>query len=226
MEKRVFKDSIYTAIAGLTKAFGNANRLEILDLLANGEKTVEQIATQTAITIANASQHLQLLKNARLVKARREGNFIFYTINGRKAYAAWQALRDLALEAEPAVQVTLYQYRQEAGSPESMKLEELENRGDTFQKGVTSKGTLLLDVRPPEEFASGSLPGAVSIPIEQLSERLNELPRHLTIITYCRGPFCTFADEAVQLLKASGFDAVRLEETYLDHKLKTDEAWN
>lgn len=216
MEKRAFKNSIYTAIAGLTKAFSHANRLEILDLLANGEKTVEQIAVQTAITIANASQHLQLLKNARLVKARRDGNFIFYTINGRKAYAAWQALRDLALEAEPAVQVTLRQYRHEAGSPDSRTLETLPS-GDR---------ALLLDVRPFDEFAAGHLQNALSIPIEELPQRLAELPRHLTIITYCRGPFCTFADEAVQLLKANGFDAVRLEETYLDQRLQTDEGWN
>ncbi|MBK8566830.1 MAG: metalloregulator ArsR/SmtB family transcription factor [Saprospiraceae bacterium] len=216
MEKRTFKDSIYTAIAGLTKAFGNANRLEILDLLANGEKTVEQIATQTAITVANASQHLQLLKNARLVKARREGNFIFYSINGRKAYSAWQALRDLALEAEPAVQVTLQQYRREAGSPVSHRLETLPEP-HLIQ---------LLDVRPAAEFAAGHLENALSIPIEELPQRFSELPRHLTIITYCRGPFCTFADEAVQFLKAKGFDAVRLEETYLDHRLQTDESWN
>lgn len=216
MEKRAFKDSIYTAIAGLAKAFGHANRLEILDLLANGEKTVEQVATQTAISVANASQHLQLLKSARLVKSRREGNFIFYTINGRKAYAAWKALRELAIEAEPAVQVTLRQYRQEAGSPESLTL-------DAIPVGDRS---FLLDVRPPDEFAAGSLPGAVSIPIGQLPERLGELPRHLTIIAFCRGQFCTFADEAVQFLKANGFDAVRLEESYLDHKLLNDEAWN
>jgi DNA-binding transcriptional ArsR family regulator/rhodanese-related sulfurtransferase len=216
MEKRTFKDSIYTAIAGLTKAFGNANRLEIIDLLANGEKTVEQIAVQTAITVANASQHLQLLKNARLVKARREGNFIFYSINGSKAYAAWQALRDLAIEAEPAVQVTLQKYRKEAGSPQSHRLETLPEPS-LIQ---------LLDVRPATEFAAGHLENALSIPIEELPQRLSELPRHLTIITYCRGPFCTFADEAVKLLKANGFDAVRLEETYLDHKLKTDGAWN
>ncbi len=216
MEKRAFKDSIYTAIASLTKAFGHANRLEILDLLANGEKTVEQIAGQTAITVANASHHLQLLKNAKLVKARREGNFIFYTINGRKAYAAWQALRDLATGAEPAVQVTLRQYRQEAGSPESRTLETL----------PSSDRSLLLDVRPSDEFAAGHLENALSIPLEELPKRLGELPRHLTIITYCRGPFCTFADDAVQLLKANGFDAVRLEETYLDHKLLTDRTWN
>ncbi len=216
MEKRAFKDSIYTAIAGLAKALGHANRLEILDLLANGEKTVEQVATHTAISVANASQHLQLLKNARLVKSRREGNFIFYTISGRSAYAAWKALRELALKAEPAVQVTLQQFRKEADSPSSLTLDTLPD----------SSVSLLLDVRPPDEFAAGSLPGAVSIPIEQLPERLHELPRHLTIIAFCRGQFCTFADEAVQLLKANGFMAVRLEETYLDHKLLDDETWN
>ncbi len=216
MEKRAFKDSIYTSIAGLTKAFSHANRLEILDLLANGEKTVEQIAVQTSISVANASQHLQLLKNARLVKSRREGNFIRYSLNGRKAYAAWKALRDLAIEQEPAVQVTLRQFRQEAGSPQSRTLENLPG----------SDRSLLLDVRPADEFAAGHLPDARSIPIEELPERLDELPRHKTIIPYCRGAFCTYADEAVQLLKANGFDAVRLEETYLDHKLRSDETWN
>jgi len=215
MEKRAFKDIIYTAIAGLAKALGNANRLEILDLLANGEKTVEQVATQTAITIANASQHLQLLKNARLVKSRRQGNFIFYTINGKKAYAAWKALRELALEAEPVVQITLQQYRQAVGSPHSLTLDALPG----------NNRTLLLDVRPTDEFAAASLPGAVSIPIGELPNRMGELPLHLTIITFCRGPFCTFADEAVKLLKANGFDAVRLEETYLDHRLRHDEKW-
>lgn len=209
MEKRAFKDSIYTAIAGLTKAFGHANRLEILDLLANGEKTVEQIAGQTAITVANASHHLQLLKNAKLVKARREGNFIFYTLNGRKVYAAWKALRDLATEQEPAVQITLHRFREEAGSPQSSSLEDL--------PGIDQ--AILLDVRPADEFAAGHLPEARSIPIEELPERLGELPRHKAIIAYCRGAFCTMADEAVQLLKANGFDALRLEESYLDYML-------
>ena len=214
MEKRAFKDNIYNAIAGMTKAFSNANRLEILDLLANGEKTVEQIAGQTAVTVANASQHLQILKAARLVKSRREGNFIFYTLNGRKAYAAWKALRDLALEQEPTVQVTLQQFRREIGSPESRSLEAVPGRDDL----------MFLDVRPADEFAAGHLENALSIPIGELRQRLGELPRHKTIIAYCRGPFCTFADEAVQLLKANGFDAVRLEENYLDINLN-EEKW-
>ena len=214
MEKRAFKDNIYNAIAGMTKAFSNANRLEILDLLANGEKTVEQIAGQTAVTVANASQHLQILKAARLVKSRREGNFIFYTLNGRKAYDAWKALRDLALEQEPMVQVTLQQFRREMGGPESRSPEAM----------AGSDALIFLDVRPADEFAAGHLENALSIPIGELRQRLGEIPRHKTIIAYCRGPFCTLADEAVQLLQANGFDAVRLEENYLDINLN-EEKW-
>lgn len=209
MQKRDFKDNIYTAIAGLTKAFSSPNRLEIIDLLANGEKSVEQIAAQTAITVANASQHLQVLKNARLVKTRREGNFIYYTLNGRKAYAAWKALRDLALEQEPAVQATLRQFRQDMDIP----------GGLSYENRPSNEQVLFLDVRPPDEFAAGHLPEARSIPVGELPERLTELPRDKTIIAYCRGPFCTYADEAVQLLRANGFQALRLEESYLDLKL-------
>jgi rhodanese-related sulfurtransferase/DNA-binding transcriptional ArsR family regulator len=205
MEKQIFKDRIYNAIAGMTKAFSNANRLEIIDLLANGEKTVEQIAGQTAITVANASQHLQILKAARLVKSRREGNFIFYSLGGPKAYAAWKALRDLALEQEPTVQLTMQEYRRETGDSQSRSLDR-----------IPGESTLFLDVRPADEFAAGHINNAISIPIDELPQRLGELPRHKTIIAYCRGPFCTFADEAVQLLKNKGFDAVRLEESYLE----------
>jgi rhodanese-related sulfurtransferase/DNA-binding transcriptional ArsR family regulator len=210
MEKRVFKDNIYTAIAGMTKAFSNPNRLEILDLLANGEKTVEQIAVQTAITVANASQHLQVLKTSRLVKSRREGTFIWYTLNGPKAYAAWKALRDLALEQEPAVQVALRQFRQEMHSPGSL----------SYENRPANDRVLFLDVRPPDEFAAGHLPDARSIPMDELPGRLAELPRDKTIIAYCRGPFCTYADEAVQLLHAHGFKAIRMEESYLDANLQ------
>ncbi len=209
MEKRTFKDNIYAAIAGMTKAFSSPNRLEIIDLLANGEKTVEQVAVQTAITVANASQHLQVLKMARLVKSRREGTFIWYSLNGPKAYAAWKALRDLALERDPAVQVTLRQFRQEMDSPGSV----------SYENRPANEQVLFLDVRPPDEFAAGHLPDAHSIPVGELLQRLTELPRDKTIIAYCRGPFCTYADEAVELLRANGFQALRLEESYLDLKI-------
>lgn len=209
VEKRTFKDSIYTAIAGMTKAFSNPNRLEIIDLLANGEKTVEQIAAQTAITVANASQHLQVLKTAHLVHSRREGNFMYYALNGPQAYRAWKALRDLALAQEPAVQMTMQRYQQALGNPGSSAYAALPAR----------EQVLFLDVRPADEYAAGHLPDARSIPVQELPERLGELPRDKTIIAYCRGPFCTYADEAVQLLHAHGFKALRLEESYLDIQL-------
>ncbi len=212
MEKRAFKDSAYAAIAGVAKAFSHANRLEIIDLLANGEKTVEQIATQTAISAANASQHLQVLKSARLLKSRRAGNFIYYSLNGTMAYAAWKALRDLAMEQEPALQVVLRQYRREMGGQQGLRTHDLPKM----------KEALLIDVRPADEYAAGHWPDALSIPIDALSRRLDELPRDKIIIAYCRGPFCTFADEAVQLLQDNGFDAVRLEEGYLDMALWVD----
>lgn len=206
MEKRAFKNSIYAAVAGMTKAFSNANRLEILDLLANSEKSVEQVATQTAITVANASQHLQVLKNAGLVRTRRAGNFIFYALAKPAVYTAWKALQDLAIAQQPAVSTTLHTFRDEMGSSESASLQSL----------PAIEQVLLLDVRPADEFAAGHIENARSIPIGELPQRLHELPRDKTIIAYCRGSFCTMADEAVQLLKANGYNAIRLRESYLD----------
>ena len=209
MDKRIFKDNIYTAIAGISKAFSNPNRLEIIDLLANGEKSVEQIAAQTAITVANASQHLQVLKNARLVSTRRDGNFIYYGLNGHLVFAAWKAVRDLAIEQEPYIQVTLQQFRKELGSDASR----------SYKTMPVNDNVLFLDVRPADEFDAGHVSTALSIPMSELAQRWTELPRDKTIITYCRGPFCTYADEAVQLLKANGFTAIRMEEGYLDVQL-------
>jgi rhodanese-related sulfurtransferase/DNA-binding transcriptional ArsR family regulator len=208
MEKRIFKDTIYGAIAGMSKAFSHANRLEIIDLLANGEKTVEQIAVQTHISVANASQHLQILKVARLVKKRREGNFIWYTLSAPQVYAAWKAFRDLAVQQNPAIPAMVRQFHANMNSAEVM----------SFTASPTGKPVFLLDVRPADEFAAGHLPGACSIPISELAQRMPELPRDNTIVTYCRGAFCTYADEAVQLLHTNGFHAVRLAENYLDVK--------
>ncbi|MEY3051606.1 MAG: hypothetical protein RLY31_1391 [Bacteroidota bacterium] len=212
MDKRAYKDSIYTSIAFVTKAFGHGNRLEILDLLANGEKTVEQVAALTAISVANASRHLQLLKQARLVKCRRAGHHLYYTLQGTRTFAAWQALRDLALDSEPALQLEMQRYRRTAGDPECLTLDQL----------PTLDRPYLVDVRPADEFAAGSLPGAVSIPMEALRQCLDSLPQDRTIVTYCRGIFCTFADEAVRLLRAHGYQAVRLTEGYPDHRLRTE----
>jgi len=206
MEKRTFKDEAYAGIAGIAKAFSTAGRLEIIDLLANGEKTVEQVAVQTNLSVANASRHLQILKRAHLVKRRREGNYIYYRLNGRRAYAVWQALRTLGLEEEPAMVHLIRQFREGMGSEEAVVYRNLPRRADFC----------LLDVRPQEEYEAGHLPGALSVPISELEEHLEELPKDKIIITYCRGSFCTYADEAVRLLRNSGFEALRLEENIMD----------
>jgi DNA-binding transcriptional ArsR family regulator/rhodanese-related sulfurtransferase len=206
MEKRAFKDQTYAAIAEIGKSFAAGNRLEIIDLLANGEKTVEQVARQTSISVPNASRHLQLLKKAHLAVSRREGNFIYYRLNGPLAYAVWQALRSLALAEEPAVQALLRDFRQEMDSPGSVSHDDLPDL----------QACCLLDVRPREEFEAGHLEGAVSVPLAELPSRLADLPRDKQIVAYCRGAFCTYADEAVKLLRSQGFNAIRLEEGVLD----------
>lgn len=206
MEKRTFKDEAYAGIAAIAKAFATAGRLEIIDLLANGEKTVEQIAGQTELSVANASRHLQILRRAHLVKSRREGNYIYYRLNGRRAYAVWQALRTMGLEEEPGLMQLIRQFREEMGSDEGVVYQGLSRRGDVC----------LLDVRPREEYEAGHLAGALSMPLEELEERLEELPEDKIIVTYCRGTFCTYADEAVRLLRDSGFNALRLEENVMD----------
>lgn len=206
MEKRAFKDQTYAAIAEIGKSFSTGNRLEIIDLLANGEKTVEQIARQTDISVPNASRHLQLLKKAHLAKSRREGNFIYYRLNGALAYAVWHALRTLALAEEPGVQALLRNFRQEMDSPGSVRHDDLPDL----------QACCLLDVRPREEYEAGHLEGAVSVPLAELPSRLADLPRDKQIVAYCRGAFCTYADEAVKLLRSQGFNAIRLEEGVLD----------
>lgn len=211
MDKRTFKNQSYAAIARIGKAFASANRLEIMDLLANGEKSVEDIAAATAISIANASHHLQLLKAARMVMSRRDGNFIYYSLASREALVAWQALRELALVREPEVRLSIREFRDGLHAQPGLSFQEL---------AESREGLLFLDVRPADEFAAGHLPGAMPIPIDELQGRLEDLPKDKKIIAYCRGPFCTYADEAVQLLRARGFDAVRLEEGVADIKLE------
>jgi rhodanese-related sulfurtransferase len=209
MDKRAFKNTIYTSVAKMSKAFSNPNRLEILDLLANGEQSVEQVATATDISIANASHHLQILKNAKMATARKEKNFIFYALANHEVYVVWKVIRDLAIIQDPEVKWTLREFREKKKSENGISYIEISKRKDI----------VLLDVRPTNEFNAGHITEARSIPIQELPNRFNELPKNKTIIIYCRGTFCTYADEAVQLLKKNDFNAIRLEESYLDVEL-------
>ena len=213
MDKREFKDKVYTILARLVKAMANPHRLEIIDLLSQGERGVEEIAVQTNMSIANASQHLQTLKDSKLVEIRREGNFIRYRLANDNVYKSWRDLQSIGMENLAEVSKIVNDYRAERNSLEPVTLDELQTR-------MKSKKVVLLDVRPEYEYNAGHIPNAINIPIEQLPKRIKELDKAKEYVAYCRGPFCVFADDAVALLAKKGFKAKRMEEGYPDWKLK------
>ena len=212
MNKREFKDKVYGELAKITKSMANPHRLEIIELLAQGEFSVEQIASQTNLSIANASQHLQVLKVAQLVEINRQGNFIFYRLSNSNVFKVWKALRELGVERIATIEKVVKEFRKSKFDLETVTIDELINK-------LESGKVTILDVRPESEYKQGHIANAISIPIEELSKRLKELPKRSEIVAYCRGPFCVYADEAVALLKKAGYRASRLEEGFPDWKL-------
>lgn len=208
MEKRAFKDHVYSEVSRISKLFSNPNRLEIIDLIANGPKSVEDIANETGISIANASQHLQSLKKERLVDAHRKGKRIFYTLVSDQIYLTATSLRNLALSISPYVQMTIDKFRTDSGFSDPYTLDPLMNHEDI----------VFLDVRPKDEYESGHLPNALSIPIKELELKINDIPKDKLIIAYCRGMFCTYADEAVLILNKKGFKAMKLDQSVLEYQ--------
>jgi rhodanese-related sulfurtransferase len=212
-EKRVFKDQAYRLWAQLVKAIANPHRLEIIDLLRQAPWSVEDIAMETNLSVANASQHLPQLKKAGLVSIRREGNHIFYRLDNEKACELLTGLKDLALNSTPDISRLINDFRQGKNSLESVTIPELIKR-------MASGNVILLDVREEKEFHSGHIPQAVNMPLDQLLHQLKTMDKSKLYIAYCRGPFCVFADEAVQLLKKHHFKALRLEEGFPEWKTK------
>lgn len=209
MNKREFKDKVYNELAKVTKAIGNPRRMEIIDLLAQAPFSVEKIAEQTSMSIANASQHLQVLKGARLVEISRSGNFIYYHLSSEKVFHAWRALRELGLIQNAEAEKLIRDFYNSRHQLEPVSMEEL-------HKKISSQDVIVLDVRPDEEYQRGHIHRAISIPIEQLSKRMEELNKETEIIAYCRGPLCVYADEAVAMLREKGFEAKRLQEGFPD----------
>jgi rhodanese-related sulfurtransferase len=209
MNKREFKDKVYDELARITKALGNPHRLEIIELLAQGDYSVEQISLQTDLSVANASQHLQVLKTAQLVDVSRNGNFIYYRLANANVFKAWKALRELGVERIAAIEKLVKDFRQSKPEFDSITIDEL-------VKKLRAGKVTILDVRPETEFNAGHISNAVSIPIAQLPKRMKELPKRNEIIAYCRGPFCAYADEAVAMLNKAGYKAKRLEEGFPD----------
>jgi len=213
MEKRFFKDKVYSILADMVKAMANPHRLEIIDLLGMSEKTVEQVASETNLSFANASQHLQVLKNANMVTIRRQGNFIYYRLSHPEIYRSLQVLRQLGLRNVAEMEKVVRDFRENRNTLEALDMGELMDR-------MKSKKVVLLDVRPEDEYKSGHIPGAINVPVEELSSKIKKLPKTKQYIAYCRGPFCVFADDAVALLTKKGFNAKRLEQGFTDWKLR------
>lgn len=214
MNKREFKTSIYTELSKVAKALANPVRLEIIDLLAQGPFAVEQIANNTGQSVANASQHLQTLKSARLVKIERDGNFINYSLAGENVFKAWAGLRELGYAYNSEVEKVIQEFRE--GHNSGMDAVDAATLKDLLENDEI----VLLDVRPEEEYDRGHIQKAISAPIASLEDYLKKIPRKKTIVAYCRGPFCVYADEAIALLKQRGYQAKRMDEGYPEWVLK------
>jgi rhodanese-related sulfurtransferase/DNA-binding transcriptional ArsR family regulator len=207
------KGDLYDAFAITGKALASGKRLELLDLLAQGERSVDALAKAAGLNLTTASAHLQILRQAGLVAARREGVRIFYRLAGQDVAALFALLRKVAEAHRADVEAARVAYlgNDEAGSGE-VEREELLARIDADE-------AVVLDVRPAEEFAAGHIPGALSIPVDQLAERIGELPADTEVVVYCRGEYCVLAYDAVRLLHARGRMAVRLREGMLEWRL-------
>ena len=205
------KRELLSEFAAVAKAFGHAHRLEILELLAQGERGVESIATVAGLSIANASQHLQLLRRAGLVTSRRSGKQVLYRLTDDAVVDLLAGLRRIAENNVANVQRVINGYFHERDSMEPMSRKELV---ESMRDGLVT----LLDVRPADEFAAGHLPGALNIPLKALEQRLAGLPRDQEIVAYCRGPYCVMSFEAVAALRQRGFTVRRLEDGYPEWK--------
>jgi rhodanese-related sulfurtransferase len=211
MEKRIFKDKADSFLAKMIKALANPRRLEIIDLLAQAERSVDEIARETGMSIANASQHLQVLKHSNLVQIKRDGNFILYRLANDGVYKSWKDLRSIGMESLAEVEKTVKDFRSNIHSFQPVTIEELL---------PNLSNVILLDVRPEKEYNAGHIPNALNIPIDQLPKRIKELKKSKQYIAYCRGPFCVYADEAVAMLVKKGYKAKRLNEGFPDWNLE------
>lgn len=202
MGDRAFKERLYAQFARLGKALGSPARLELLDLLAQGERSVEELASEAGLSVANASAHLQVLARAQLVESRKVGLRVYYRLADPSVYRLWAALRDAGTAQLAEIDRLVETYLHNRPALESLSLEALQER-------LVSGDTVVLDVRPTLEYQQGHIAGARSIPVGELEMRLGELDPQREVVAYCRGPYCVFADEAVELLRGRGLKAYR-----------------
>ncbi len=205
MAEANLKKAIYKQLSRIGKAVASSPRLELLDLLCQSPRTVEALAREAGLSVANTSQHLQVLHAARLVDARKEGLFVTYRLADQQVCEFYRTLRTLAESRLAEIEAIVRQFNQGRESMEAVEKQALLER-------VRRADVIVLDVRPTEEYRAGHIPGAVSIPLRELEAHLSKLSRRRKIVAYCRGPYCVLAVEAVKLLRAKGFRAVRMEQ--------------
>ncbi|HVA92246.1 MAG TPA: metalloregulator ArsR/SmtB family transcription factor [Chloroflexota bacterium] len=207
MGERIFKDQIYAQFARVGKALGSPARLELLDLLAQGERSVDDLAREAHLSLANASAHLRVLSQARLVASHKRGLHVYYRLADPAVYRLWAALRETGRQQLAEIDRLVATYLHGRQGLEAVSREQLWQR-------LADPSTVVLDVRPALEYRQGHIAGARSIPVDELQTRLAELDPTRAIVAYCRGPYCVFADAAVTLLRAHGFSAARYMEGY------------
>ena len=204
---RQFKNRLYEQLARLGKALSNPHRLEILELLAQGERTVESLATEMELSLANTSQHLQALKQAALVESRKDGLFVHYRLADPDVFELSAVIRSVAERRLADFDRLVRQHFADRSGAEPVAMEDL-------LKLARSKRIVIVDTRPASEYAAGHIPGAISVPVDGLQRQLKALSKDKEYVAYCRGPYCIYADRAVEILRANGRRARRLVEGF------------
>jgi rhodanese-related sulfurtransferase/DNA-binding transcriptional ArsR family regulator len=204
---RAAKDALFDGFAEVAKALGNGRRAEIVDVLAQGERHVEDVAAEIGQTVANTSFHLRTLATAGLVDTRRQGTRVYYRLASPRVAELWSALRDVAAAHLQNLDQLARAYLGDRSQLEEISRDELARR-------LAEGRVVVVDVRPPAEYAAGHISGARSVPLDQLARQLRHLPEDLEVVAYCRGRYCVFADDAVRLLRRRGRRARRLQDGY------------
>ena len=204
---REFKDRLYAQFARIGKALSSPHRLEILELLAQGERTVDSLATEIGLSLANTSQHLQALRQAALVESRKEGLYVSYRLADPAVFELCTAIRTVAERRLADFERLVREHFGDRSSAEPVRMEDLLKR-------ARAHDVVILDTRPAREYVAGHIVGAISVPVDELQRRLRQLPKNKEYVAYCRGPYCVYADHAVDILRSKGRRARRLLEGF------------
>lgn len=216
MAANSFKEQVYQELSRVTHAISNPKRMELIDVLAQKDYSVEELSNEISMSIASTSQHLQVLKSAKLVETKRNGNFIIYSISDDSVLKLVSVVKELGFRKIAEIELLINDFKNDKDILESLTIDDLLARSK-------KEKILLIDVRPTEEFEAGHIPEAVSIPLDQLKKRMKDLPKGKTIIAYCRGALCVMSADAVKILQSKKFKALRMEDGYIEWKLKQEE---